>query len=111
MKCEKLNNPSKPKYYIYDALKAVPSTCKNPANLRFALQKFGIEIDYKHKRTTNEIEGVSFRYDNIVFKGSEIDRKFSFGNIRKVFEKNIQKTKKQGRKEYLRLQEEIKSKQ
>lgn len=90
VKREKLNNPDKVKFYIYDAIKSVLPDCRTPANLRFALKEFGIELDYKHKRTTNEIEGVSFRYNNIAFKGSQIDRKFSFGNLKKVFEENIQ---------------------
>ena len=89
VKREKLDNPDKIKYYIHDAIKAVLPTCKHPADLRFALQKFGIELDYKHKRTTREIEGVSFRYDNIAFKGSEIDRKFSFGNLKKEVGSNF----------------------
>lgn len=93
---EKLDNPDKVKYYIHDAIKTVLPTCKNSADFRFSLQKLGIEIEYKLKRTTREIEGVSFRYDNITFKGSEIDRKFSFGNLRKVFEKNILEARKQG---------------
>lgn len=101
VKREKLNNPDKVKYYIHDAIKAVLPTCKIPADLTFALQKFGIEVEYKHKRTTREIEGVSFRYNNIAFKGSQIDRKFSFGNLKKEFEKNIEKSKKQAREEYL----------
>lgn len=95
VKREKLDNPDKVKYYIYDAIKEVLPSCKNPADLRFSLQKFGIEIEYKHKRTTNEIEGVSFRYENIAFKGSQIDRKFSFGNLQKEFLNNIEVQKKQ----------------
>lgn len=89
VKREKLDNPDKVKYYIHDAIKSVLSYCKTPADLRFSLQKFEIELDYKHKKTTNEIEGVSFRYNNISFKGSQVDRKFSFGNLKKEFEKNI----------------------
>lgn len=65
------------------------------ADLRFALKEYNIEIEYKHKRTTNEIEGVSFRYNNISFKGSEIDRKFSFRNLKKVFENNLKMQQKQ----------------
>ena len=111
VKREKLDNPDKVKYYIYDAIKSVLSTCKHPADLRFALKKFGIEIDYKFKRTTNKIEGVSFRYNNIAFKGSEIDRRFSFGNLKKAFERNIEEVKRQGKEEYLRQQAELKAKQ
>lgn len=89
VKREKLNDPDKVQYYIYNAIKAVLPSCKVPADLRFSLKRYGIEIEYKYKRTTNEIEGVSFRYNNIAFKGSQIDRKFSFGNLKKEFEKNI----------------------
>ncbi|MFV0398369.1 MAG: relaxase/mobilization nuclease domain-containing protein [Bacteroidales bacterium] len=111
VKREKLNNPDKVKYYIYDDIKSVLSDCKHLADLRFALQKFGIELEYKLKRTTKEIEGVSFRYDNVCFKGSEIDRKFSFGNFKKVFEKNVKEAKKRGLEEQLREQVEQKAKQ
>ena len=111
VKREKLDNPDKVKYYIHDAIKSVLSTCKHPADLRFALKKFGIEIDYKFKRTTNDIEGVSFRYDNIAFKGSEIDRKFSFGNLKKAFKRNIEEMKQRGREELLQQQTEQQTKQ
>lgn len=89
VKREKLNDPDKVKYYIYDAIKSVLPDCKVPADLRFGLKKLGIELEYKFKRGTNQIEGVSFRYNNIAFKGSQIDRKFSYGNLKKVFEENI----------------------
>ena len=102
VKREKLDNPDKVKYLLYDVIKAILPTCKNPADLRFALQKFGIELEYKLNCTTKKIEGVSFRYENILFKGSQIDRKFSFGNLKKVFEKNIEEAKREGQEKYLR---------
>ncbi|MDH6311237.1 hypothetical protein M2451_004182, partial [Dysgonomonas sp. PFB1-18] len=111
VKREKLDNPDKVKYYIHDAIKSILSNCKNPADLRFALKKFGIELEYKQKRTTGEIEGVSFRYNDISFKGSQVDRKFSFGNLKKEFENNIEEAKRQGQEEYLREQEEQKIQQ
>lgn len=98
VKREKLDNPDKVKYYIHDAIKEILPTCKVPADLRFALRKFGIELEYKHSRTTNKIEGVSFRYNNISFKGSQIDRKFSFGNLKKEFQKNIELLQEQAKK-------------
>lgn len=104
VKREKLNDPDKVKYYIYDAIKSVLPDCRTPADLRFGLKEFGIEIDYKHSRITREIEGVSFRYDNIAFKGSQIDRKFSFGNLKKEFQKNIELLQQQVSRE---LQQEM----
>lgn len=47
----------------------------------------------------------------ICFKGSLIDRKYSFGNLKKEFEKNIEEIKKQGREKYLQQQAEQKAKQ
>lgn len=111
VKREKLRNPDKAKYYIHDAIKSVLPECKTPNDLRYKLQKFGIDLDYKHKRTTSEIEGVLFRYGNISFKGSEVDRKFSFGNIKKELEKNIEELKRRGQEELLREQAEQKSRQ
>jgi len=111
VKREKLRNPDKAKYYIHDAIKSVLPTCKNPADLRFSLEKYGIEIDYKFKRGSNEIEGVSFRYENVAFKGSEVDRKYSFGNLKKEFQKNIEELKRRGQEELLREQAEQKSRQ
>ncbi|MDL2322849.1 relaxase/mobilization nuclease domain-containing protein [Bacteroidales bacterium OttesenSCG-928-A17] len=67
VKREKLRSPDKAKYYIHDAIKSVLPSCKNPADLRFALERYEIEIDYKFKRGTNEIQGVSFRYENVAF--------------------------------------------
>lgn len=117
VKREKLDNPDKVKYYIHDAIKSVLPTCKNPADLRFALKEYTIDLEYKHRKTTNEIEGVSFRYNNIAFKGSQIDRKFSFGNLKKEFEKNIEllreqakKAQEQPEKELQKVQQQTKNK-
>jgi hypothetical protein len=99
VKREKLDNPDKVKYYIHDAIKSVLPKCTVPAHLRWELQDYGIELEYKFKRTTKEIEGVSFSYNNIAFKGSDIDRKFSFGNLKKEFEKNLEIQQKQKEQE------------
>jgi hypothetical protein len=111
VKREKLNSPDKVKYYIHDAIKAILPDCKNLADLRLCLKNFGIETEYKYKRTTFKMEGISFRYDNISFKGSEVDRKYSFGNLKKEIEKNLEEMKRQGREEYLRELAEDKAKQ
>ena len=105
---EKLHHPDKAKYYIYDAIKSVLPNCKVPADLRFGLQKFGIELEYKRNRKTNEIEGVSFRYNNVSFKGSQVYRKFSYGNLKKVFQENIDEAKRKGREELERERQNAK---
>lgn len=109
VKREKLRNPDKVKYYIHDVIKSILPDCKNFADLRFGLEKYGIEVEKKFKRTSFQVEGVSFRYNNICFKGSEVDRKFSYGNLTKEIEKNLEEMKKRGREEYLREQEQEKA--
>jgi hypothetical protein len=97
--------------YIYDAIKFILPTCKNLVDLRYALQNFGVETEYKYKRTTFKMEGISFRYNNISFKGSEVDRKYSYGNLKKEIEKNLEEMKRRGREEYLRELAEEKARQ
>jgi len=90
VKREKLNNPDKVKYKIYDTIKVLLPYCKNENELQTLLKKVGVETEYKLKRTTGEIEGISFKMGNICFKGSEVDRKFSYANLKKEFQNNIE---------------------
>lgn len=106
VKRDKLDNPDKVKYYIHDAIKAVLPYCTNEKEFQDYLQSKGVNVEFKLKRTTGEIEGISFSYDNVSFKGSQIDRKFSFGNLKKEFQRNIERLQKQAKLE--REQEKIK---
>lgn len=58
--------------------------------MKILLEKIGIETEFKFRKTTGEIEGITFSHNNISFKGSQIDRKFSYGNLKKEFFKNQQ---------------------
>lgn len=111
VKREKLDNPDKVKYLLYDVIKAILPYCTNEKEFQDYLQSKGVNVEFKLKRTTGEIEGISFSYDNVSFKGSQIDRKFSFGNLKKEFEKNIEEAKKRDREELLREQTDLKAKQ
>ncbi|MCM1566048.1 MAG: relaxase/mobilization nuclease domain-containing protein [Dehalobacter sp.] len=95
VKREKLKNPDKVKYHIYDAIKAVLPQCKDEKEFQFLLLKSDIKTEFKLKKTTGEVEGLSFRHGDFSFKGSQVDRKFSYGNLKKVFEKNQLEEEKQ----------------
>jgi hypothetical protein len=92
---EKLKNPDKVKYHIYNTIKTVLPQCKDEKELQSLLLKSGIHTEFKLKRTTGEVEGLSFRYGDFSFKGSQVDRKFSYGNLKKGFEKKRLEKKKQ----------------
>ena len=92
---EKLRNPDAVKYLLHDIVKAILPYCTNGKDFHDFLQSKNINVEFKHKRTTGEIEGISFNYDNVSFKGSQIDRKFSYGNLKKEFERNRMEAQKQ----------------
>jgi hypothetical protein len=95
VKREKLRSPDSAKYLLYDIIKAISPYCKSEKEFQDYLQSKGIHVEFKQRRTTGEIEGISFNYDNVSFKGSEIDRKFSYANLKKEFGKNKIEQEKQ----------------
>lgn len=95
VKREKLRNPDAVKYLLHDIIKAILPYCTNEKEFQSYLLSKGINVEFKHKRTSGEIEGISFNYDDVSFKGSQIDRKFSYGNLKKEFEKNLQESQRQ----------------
>ncbi len=103
VKREKLNSPDSIKYLLHDVIKAILPYCTSEKEFQDYLQSKGVNVEFKLKRTTEEIEGVSFRKGDICFKGSEVDRKFSYGNLKKEFEKNrkLQKNQKEKQKEHV----------
>ena len=58
---------------------------KNWQQLQEQLAEKGITIRFKYKGQANEIQGVSFSKGEYTFKGSEIDRSFSFSKLDKCF--------------------------
>lgn len=97
VKREKLRTPDSVKYLLYDIIKAILPYCTDEKDFQDFLQSKGINVEFKQRRTTGEIEGISFNYDNVSFKGSQIDRKFSYGNLKKEFEKNLAEAQHQER--------------
>jgi len=48
------------------------------------LKKLGIDVQYKYRSATEEKQGISFSLGEQCFKGSKVDRNFSFGNLEKA---------------------------
>lgn len=113
VKREKLRNPDAIKYLLYDIIKVILPYCTSEKEFQGYLQSKNINVEFKHKRTTGEIEGISFNYDNVSFKGSQIDRKFSYGNLKKEFEKNLAEAQHQERlkQEKAEIEARLKAKQ
>ena len=80
---EALNEKEANRYIIYQAILEHLPTSKNLDDLKDRLVKKNIETLYKYKGQTDELQGISFKIGNYKYKGSEIDRKFSLGNLEK----------------------------
>lgn len=80
-----LREPDKSKYEIYTAVKDEIGKSRNWQQLQKQLAEKGISIHFKYKGQTCEIQGISFSKGEYTFKGSEIDRSFSFSKLDKYF--------------------------
>ena len=81
VKREQLREPDATKYRIYDTLvKHVPQS-KSWDELCSRLRAGGIELGFKTKGSTDQIEGVRFTMNNLSFNGSKVDRQFSYSKI------------------------------
>jgi hypothetical protein len=87
---QKLKGAEQTKYEIYHAIKNTLPRVRNWKQFEHALNQQGISIEYKFKGQTNEIQGISFKKDEYSFKGSEIDRNFSYSKLNTVLDGNRQ---------------------
>lgn len=85
VKQHRLKEPDKSKYEIYTAVKNEIERSKNWQQLQRQLAEKGIDIHFKYKGQTDEVQGISFSKGGYTFKGSEIDRSFSFSKLDKCF--------------------------
>ncbi len=78
---QKLKGAEKTKYEIYHTIKATIKQSKDWQQFQSQLKQQGITIAYKYKGQTDEIQGISFRKGEYSFKGSEVDRSFSYSKL------------------------------
>ncbi|MCR8560481.1 relaxase/mobilization nuclease domain-containing protein [Mucilaginibacter sp. BJC16-A38] len=87
---QQLKGTDKTKYDLFDAITAITKQVKSIDELKRQLLNKGIEMQFKYKSGTKEVQGVSFSKGDAKFKGSEIDRSLSYGRICKTIDQNIQ---------------------
>ena len=82
---ERLREPDKTKYAIYDAIRGCLPGCKSWGDLEARLQKQGITTTFKYCGNTDLRQGVLFGMNGYTFSGSKIDRAFSFSKLDRHF--------------------------
>ena len=88
VKRERLKEPDRTKYELYDILKMEVSRCGNWNVLVANLKRQGVEVHFKHKGQTDEIQGVVFTKNGYRFNGSKVDRQFSYSKIDAALRRN-----------------------
>ena len=80
--------PDKTKYELYDILKTEVGRCGNWNVLVANLKRQGVEVLFKHKGQTDEIQGVVFIKNGYHFNGSKVDKRFSYSKIDATLRRN-----------------------
>lgn len=78
---ERLREPDKTRYEIYDAIKQCLPQCVGWKGLEKRLGEQGIGVRYKYCGNTDWKQGVLFSKNGFEFSGSKIDRAFSFTKL------------------------------
>ncbi|MFS2798048.1 relaxase/mobilization nuclease domain-containing protein [Phocaeicola dorei] len=88
VKRERLKEPDRTKYELYDILKMEVGRCGNWNVLVANMKRQGVEVHFKHKGQTDEIQGVVFTKNGYHFNGSKVDRRFSYSKIDAALQRN-----------------------
>ncbi|WP_289307678.1 relaxase/mobilization nuclease domain-containing protein, partial [uncultured Phocaeicola sp.] len=88
VKRNRLKEPDRTKYRLYDILKTEVGRCGNWDVLVANLNRQGVEVSFKHKGQTDEVQGVVFTMNGYHFNGSKVDRCFSYSKIDAALQRN-----------------------
>lgn len=91
VKQHKLRGKDKTKYQVYHAVKGALDKSANWNDFNRLLKEKGIAVNLKYKGQTNEVQGISFTAGTVSFKGSELDRSFSYSKIDKLLQERQQR--------------------
>lgn len=88
VKIDRLREPDKTRYELYQILKTEVGRCKDWDTLLGQLHQQGVDVQFKHKGQTDEIQGIVFTMNGYRFNGSKVDRQFSYSKIDAALSRN-----------------------
>lgn len=90
VKIERLHNPDKVKYRIYEAVKTALKGCTSFTELVEQLNREGVTATFIHRGGDPQkgVQGMTFTMQGQTLKASQVDRKFSYANLCKAIEAN-----------------------
>ena len=84
----RLKEPDKTKYEIYQTLKTEITRCREWKDLLTHLKKQDIDVRFKYKSNSQEVQGIIFEKNGYHFNGSKVDRSFSYSKIDFALQQN-----------------------
>lgn len=81
VKINRLKDPDRTKYEIYNLLTQLVPKSKSWKQLLYNLNRYGVDSQFKYKGQTDEIQGITFTKNGYSFTGSKVDRMFSYSKI------------------------------
>lgn len=91
VKENRLREPDKTKYEIYNTLKTIVPHSQSWEQVIRALKDQHVGVTFKFKGKTDEIQGVIFDKNGYSITGSKVDRQFSYSKIDHQLRANVQK--------------------
>ena len=88
VKEHRLKEPDKTKYEIYQTLKAEITRCRDWKTLLSHLKMQDIDVRFKYKGNSQEVQGIIFEKNGYLFNGSKVDRSFSYSKIDFALQQN-----------------------
>lgn len=86
IKIERLHGADKVRQEVFDAITRILPKCDRIADLSAKLKRQGIGMQFIHRGNDPKkaVQGVTFTKDGLTFKGSQVDRKFSYAGLSKM---------------------------
>ena len=88
VKADRLREPDKTRYELYQLLKTEVGRCKDWNTLLERLERQSVDVQFKYKEHTDEIQGIVFTTNDYRFNGSKVDRQFSYLKIDAALNRN-----------------------
>ena len=77
---------------VFDAITRILPKCDRIADLSAKLKRQGIVMQFIHRGNDPKkaVQGVTFTKDGLTFKGSQVDRKFSYAGLSKMIRERVE---------------------
>ena len=108
IKTERLHGADKVRQEVFDAITRILPKCDRIADLSAKLKRQGIGVQFIHRGNDPKkaVQGVTFTKDGLTFKGSQVDRKFSYSGLSKTIRERVEALAREAADEEIKYMQE-----